>query len=266
MNKKDDIDEQEQELLSQLRGKAPRAFKVLVERYRDHVLNICYRFIFNREDAEDIAQEVFIEIHRSIFTFRGEAKLSTWIYRIAVTRSIDFIRKIKRKKRMAQIKSLMGIEAEVKNIPAPLDNDPAKGLEQEERRRKLREAVDSLPENQRIAFTLSKYKGLGNKEIADIMGTSLASVESLVHRAKNNLKKKLYRYFERSWQTKGKRFITFFFALFFVLIMKSVCGCLTGPGEFASKKIRMFSIVMTSKTTGGVLYLKINDRPGGHNG
>jgi RNA polymerase sigma-70 factor (ECF subfamily) len=220
MNKKDNIDEQEQVLLRRLKAREPGAFKLLVELYRDRVLNTCYRFIFNKEDAEDIAQETFIEVYRSITAFREESKLSTWIYRIAVTKSIDFIRKTKRKKRMAHLKSLVGIEGEVKDIPAPLDSDPAKGLEQEERMRILQEAIDTLPENQRIAFTLSKCKGFGNKEIADIMGTTLSSVESLMHRAKNNLKKKLYLYFERDLKRKGKRFIILFFA--FLLLLKHV--------------------------------------------
>lgn len=219
MNKKDDIHEHEQVLLSRLRAKEPRAFKVLVELYQDRVLNICYRFIFNREDAEDIAQEVFIEVYRSIVNFREEAKLSTWIYRIAVTKSIDFIRKTKRKKRMAQLKSLVGMEGEAKDIPAALDSDPAKGLEQEERMRILREAINTLPESQRIVFTLSKYKGFGNKEIADIMGATLSSVESLMHRAKNNLKKKLYQYFAAELKKRGKIFTILFFAFFFVLIV-----------------------------------------------
>jgi RNA polymerase sigma-70 factor (ECF subfamily) len=113
MNKKNNIDEQEQVLLHRLKARERGAFKVLVELYRDRVLNTCYRFIFNREDAEDIAQEVFIEVHRSITAFREESKLSTWIYRIAVTKSIDFIRKTKRKKRMAKLKSLVGTEGGV---------------------------------------------------------------------------------------------------------------------------------------------------------
>lgn len=204
MNKKNNIDDQEHILLHRLKAKEPGAFKVLVELYQDRVLNTCYRFIFNREDAEDIAQEIFIEIHRSIIAFREESKLSTWIYRIAVTKSIDFIRKTKRKKRMSKLKSLAGMDKVANDTPAPLDSDPAKSLEQEERMRILQEAIDTLPENQRIAFTLSKSNGFGNKEIAEIMGTTLLSVESLMHRAKSKLKKKLYQYFEKDFKKKKK--------------------------------------------------------------
>ena len=121
---------------------------------------------------------------------------------------------------MAQLKSLVGMDVEVEDIPAHLDSDPAKSLEQEERMQILQEAIDTLPENQRIAFTLSKCKGFGNKEIAEIMGTTLSSVESLMHRAKNNLKKKLYQYFEKDLKKKRKGFIMLFFA--FLLLVKHV--------------------------------------------
>jgi len=209
MIKRDKQESQEERLLHRLKAEDPHAFKELVELFKDRVLNTCYRFLYNREDAEDIAQETFIEIHRSLSLFREESKLSTWIYRIAVTKSIDFIRRTKRKKRMAKLKRLVGIEGEVKDISAPISYDPAKSMEQEERMQILMEAVDTLPENQRIAFTLSKIKSFGNKEIAEIMGTSLSAVESLMHRAKSNLKKKLYQYFERDLKKKSASFLFF---------------------------------------------------------
>ena len=223
MDKEKPLDEQEQEFLGRLKAGTPGAFKVLVELYQDTVLNTCYRFTFNREDAEDLAQETFIEIYRSIAAFRGEAKLSTWIYRIAVSKSIDFIRKKKRKKRLTKLKSLAGLEEEGKDLAAPPEGDPAKSLEREERMRILREVIQHLPEKQRIAFTLSKTKGFGNKEISGIMNTTLSSVEALIHRAKTNLKIKLYHYFERDLRKK--------------------------------EKIRRFFIFLTSQLIGIVLYL-----------
>lgn len=179
------------------------AFKELVERYQDRVLNTCYRFLLNREDAEDTAQEVFIEVHRSIGSFREDAKISTWIYRIAVTRSLDAIRKHRRKKRFAPMKSLFGLQEEGKDIPDTGDTDPPDNLEQEQQMQILKDAVDSLPESQRIAFTLSKIDGLRNKEITAVMGLSLSAVEALVHRAKKNLRKKLHRHYESQLKTRG---------------------------------------------------------------
>ena len=222
MNKQYSIDEHQQDLINKLKAGTPAAFKLLVEQYRDQVINTCYRFVFNREDAEDIAQEVFIEIHRSISFFREQARISTWIYRIAVTKSIDYIRKTKRKKRLAPIKNMLGIEDDVEKIPSPTGNGPAENLEQEERMKILQQAIDELPENQRIAFTLNKCRGVRNKEIAEIMGITLSSVESLMHRAKKNLEKKLYHYFEKDLKRKGKLFV--FFLIVMILLQLSAYG------------------------------------------
>lgn len=225
----------EKVLVQQLKRNEPGAFRTVVELYQDRVLNTCYRFLFNREDAEDVAQEVFIEVYRSISSFRQEAKLSTWVYQIAISRSIDLIRKKKRKKRFAQVKSLLGLEEEGNELPAPGKNGPLEKLEQEERMRILQEAIDTLPENQRIAFTLSKCQGIGNKKIAEIMGVTLSSVESLMHRAKKNLENKLYQYFEKDL-TKRKKIL---FILFFILVLRL--------GAFPIRcKERKFFFVLTS--------------------
>jgi len=176
----------------------PGAFKELVEEHQLKVINTCFRFLNNKEDAEDIAQEVFLEVHRSIDKFRGEAKLSTWIYRIAVTKSLDFIRKKKRKKRMGHLKRILGVDEELDKLPANNMDDPERALEKEERVKILEEALNSIAENQRTAIILSKYDGYSNQEIAEIMDTSISAVESLIHRAKKNLEKKLYYYFKKN--------------------------------------------------------------------
>ncbi len=80
------------------------SFRSLVAEHQEMVINTCYRFVFNREDAEDLAQDVFIEVYRSLEQFREEARLSTWIYRIAVTKSLDHLRRLKRKKTVQLIK------------------------------------------------------------------------------------------------------------------------------------------------------------------
>jgi len=173
------------------------AFQQLILQHQHRVINTCYGFVHNREDAEDIAQEVFLEVYQSIEKFRGDAKLSTWIYRISVTKSLDFIRKQNRKKRFGTLRSIFGREKEIEQLPAPASHNPGKILEQQERANALKHAVDALTENQRIAITLHKYEGFSYKEVADIMDTSVSSVESLIHRAKQNLRKKLYAYYEK---------------------------------------------------------------------
>ncbi|MBD3326875.1 sigma-70 family RNA polymerase sigma factor, partial [candidate division KSB3 bacterium] len=141
------------EILSQIKAGDPDAFRALIEGHQHTVVNICYRFLNNREDAEDVAQEVFLEVYRSLETFRGEAKVSTWIYRIAVSKSLDLLRRRKRQKRVGRVRQFLGIAEESRHVPASLEPNPAQEFEQQERARILRQAVDALPANQHIAFT-----------------------------------------------------------------------------------------------------------------
>ena len=150
------------------------------------------------QDAEDVTQEVFIKVYQSIATFRGEVKLSTWLYHIAVSESLDFLRRKKRKKRFGHIRKFLGLKEAENEIPVVPSSNPHINLENRERVQMLWQAVDSLTENQKIAIILSKYEGFSYKEIADIMGTTVSSVESLIHRGMKNLRKKLYQYYEKN--------------------------------------------------------------------
>jgi len=159
------------------------------------VLNTCYRFVMNRQDAEDLAQDVFVEVHRSLESFREESKLSTWIYRIAVTKSLDHLRRMKRKKRFSSIKRIIGIDDPAEDLPSTSGDNPEQALAGKERAGILQDALNTLPDNQKTAFLLSKQDGYTNSEIADILQTSVSAVESLIHRAKKNLHDKLSRYY-----------------------------------------------------------------------
>lgn len=185
----------EEQLIQDLRKGDRNAFRILVESYQAKVLNTCNGFLHNQQDAEDTAQEVFLEVFRSIGSFRETSRLGTWIYRIAITKSLDHLRRMKRKKRMSKLVQLFGTEIGDAEEPADTSN-PQEFLEDEERARILKSAVDSLAENQRIALTLHRYEGFQYSEIAEIMGISLSSVESLLHRAKKNLQKILYKYYK----------------------------------------------------------------------
>lgn len=170
------------------------AFKELVEKYQIMVINTCTGFLHNVPDAEDIAQEVFIEVFSSIRKFRREAKLSTWLYRIAVNKSLNFIRSKKRRQWIQNIEEVF-----LKNkqdISQPIvDQNPENEMETKEDAKILHQTINSLTENQRIAFVLNKYDDLSYSEIAEVMSLSLSSVESLIHRAKINLQKKLIRHY-----------------------------------------------------------------------
>lgn len=151
----------------------------------------------NAEDAEDVTQEVFVQVYESVQQFKGDSKFSTWLYRIAVTKSLDHLRKKKRKKRFAFIQSLFGAnEEEVKHTPD--FNHPGVNMENKEHAAALFTALSKLPDNQKAAFTLHKLEGLSYQEIAEALDTSVSSVESLMHRAKGNLRKLLADYYENN--------------------------------------------------------------------
>jgi RNA polymerase sigma-70 factor, ECF subfamily len=176
-------------LLQKLKTGDKAAFNELVASYASKVINTCYRFLLDKEDAEDISQEVFIEIFQSIKTFRGDAKLSTWIYRIAVTKSLDEIKKRNRKKRITSFGKIMHLD-EVANWIAG-GTMPDRSLQEKEGMQEIMKALNALPDNQRVAFTLSKIDGYTNPEIAEIMSTTIVAVESLVSRAKKKMSAEL---------------------------------------------------------------------------
>lgn len=187
------------EIISKLREGDEPTFKKLVEDYQKMVVNTCFGLVNDREDAEDIAQEVFIEVFRSIDRFRSDSKISTWIYKIAINRSLNHIRN--NKKRFW----FQSFEEAVKNKNNPLQRitvsqteQPEFNVENKQRATLLHEAINRLPKNQKVAFTLSKYEDLSYREISEVMDLSVSSVESLLHRAKKNLQKRLYDCYKKN--------------------------------------------------------------------
>lgn len=185
-------------LVEQLKQGDQTAFKTIVDAWQNMVYNTALGIVQSEEDAEDIAQEVFVQVYQSISSFKGDSKFSTWLYRIAITKSLDHERKKKRKKRFAFVKSLFGDESEVVVHP-PDFHHPGVVIEKKEDAATLFAAIGQLPENQKIAFTLHKVEGLSYQEVSDVMETTVSSVESLMHRARTNLKKIL----ENHYKEKG---------------------------------------------------------------
>ena len=161
-----------------------KAFKLLVDTYQLMVVNTCYAFVHDRDEAEDIAQDVFVQVFESLGRFRFESKLSTWLYRIAVNRSINHCKSPRGRAIKIDIDSWKQQE-----VAHSVEMPQQQILEEQEQIELLHKAIDKLPENQRTALILNKYEELSYKEIADVMGVSLSSVESLIFRAKNNLEK-----------------------------------------------------------------------------
>jgi RNA polymerase sigma-70 factor (ECF subfamily) len=185
----------ELQLRTKLKNGDREAFRQAVEKYQSFILNCSFKFVRSRETAEDITQEVFLEMWSSIHSFRGDAKLSTWLYRIAIAKSLNHVKSLQRKKRFGIIVNIFETAETNEQLPPSGDPTPEEQLVIQERAMILQQALDHIPENQRVAFTLSKYEYLRHEEIAEIMAVSTSSVESLIHRAKENLRKKLTGYY-----------------------------------------------------------------------
>lgn len=163
-------------------------FELLVKRHQSRILNLIFRFIGNRTQAKDLAQEVFIRIWQAAPRYKPQAKFTTWIYRVTANLCLNELKSSDRKKLF-----FPGSPAEAGRISNEEDVSPSAEdlLLAEERSRQISLALQSLPENQRMALILKRYDNLSYHEIAKIMECSVSAVESLLVRAKRNLQEKL---------------------------------------------------------------------------
>jgi RNA polymerase sigma factor (sigma-70 family) len=183
-------------LIDQLKKGDESAFKFIVDTWKDMVYNTALSIVQQPEDAEDVTQEVFVQVYQSIDGFKRESKFSTWLYRITLSKAMDNERRKKRKKRFAFVKSLFGEGNDVV-ADIPDFNHPGVTLDNKEKAANLFTAMQALPDNQRIAFILNKVEGLSYHEISEVMDSTVSAVESLLHRAKANLRRQLKSYYEQ---------------------------------------------------------------------
>lgn len=176
------------ELATKIKNGDQNAFRQLFEQYQHLVFNISYRMSGNREEAEDTTQDVFIKIFHAIGKFRGDSKLSSWIYRIAVN---TCLKRSRRKKRDNWISLEFLFQEKEQLFPLSPNPSPHRQIEIAEKEQIVQKAIQSLPERQKTALILFRYENLSYEEIAAVMKISLSAVESLLHRAKENLAQKL---------------------------------------------------------------------------
>lgn len=165
------------------------SFKEIYASYGDQVYNLCLNYLQNEEDAEEVTQDVFVKVHTQIHKFKGKSSLKTWIYRISINLCLDLLKARKRKKRFGINIPILPSKAEV--LPGNFRH-PGVLLEEQEAVEGIFRAINQLPEKQKTALVLKSLEGQSQKEIAAIMEISVKAVESLLSRAKANLKKKLY--------------------------------------------------------------------------
>jgi RNA polymerase sigma-70 factor (ECF subfamily) len=177
---------EERTLVDRVRAGEPRAFEVLVRTYQHRVFGVAARMLGNTAEAEEVAQEVFLRVHRAIGEFRGEAKLSTWLY--TITSRLCLGRLGGRERRVARDGE------EVLTRLASGEADPAAALERSELEGALHRAIAELPEDRRVVVVLRDLEGLAYEEIAAALELPLGTVRSRLHRARMDLKDKLERF------------------------------------------------------------------------
>lgn len=170
------------ELAAMAAGGDRDAFDVIVERHRRAVYQVCYRFMNNHEDASDLAQDAFLRAWKGLARFKGEASLSTWLYRIAINVCLN--RKSVKTPRMEPVEVIERFE------DSHSEGAQHKML-REERAAAVRNAIAGLPEKQRATLILRTYHGMSHQQIADTLGSSVGAVKANFFHALNNLKKLL---------------------------------------------------------------------------
>jgi RNA polymerase sigma-70 factor, ECF subfamily len=175
------------DLASRSAGDDPAAFQALVERHRSMVYRVAYQFAGNHHDAEDIAQEVFIKVYRSLDRFRQDAQLSSWLYRIAMNACIDH----RRRQRLA-VAAPFGEEAEHRMLNTAEETpDPEDRAYAGELGEVLESEIARLPKGQRIVFVMRHHHGLKLGEIADALGLAEGTVKRQLHAAIHRLRGRL---------------------------------------------------------------------------
>ena len=160
---------------------------MLYERHHEHIFNLCWRVSNDRHAAEDLCQDVFLRAYRHLHTFKLQSSFATWLHRIAMNMALNHCRK--HRGRFIQLDS----SSQIENVSLQADEDaqPDVAFEKAETAQMLWNAVQSLPEKQRVVLILQKYEGYSVKEIAEMLKQSPSSVESRLYRAKTKLSKKL---------------------------------------------------------------------------
>jgi RNA polymerase sigma-70 factor (ECF subfamily) len=176
----------EYNLIQKVAKKDSVAFRKLVENHQSRVVSLAFRFARNRQDAEDIAQEVFLNIWKKAGKFRGDADPSTWIYRITVNTALNYLRSRKKDDKLVSEEALQYETASPNDQPDHI-------LDASNNSETLYEALDELPEKLRIPFMLNKMEELSYQQVADTLKLSLSNVQTRIFRAKKKLQEILVK-------------------------------------------------------------------------
>ena len=163
-----------------------QAFEMLVTPHEQMLWRVCWHYTHHQEDAADCLQEAMLKAWKAIKTYRGECSLKTWLYRIAATVCLDFLRK---QKRLPPTESADELAEDEGFTPVDASPTPDEAVIRQESADHIRAAIDSLPAEMRTAITLYALQGFGYEEIAEVTSTSVGTVKSRINRARQKIAK-----------------------------------------------------------------------------
>ena len=182
-----DAQETDDQVIHRVLGGQEEAFEVLVQRYRTRVFRLAVRFMRNREEAEEVSQEVFLTVYRKLGQFEGKSSFSTWLYRVAVNASLMRLRS----QDHAETVPIEDMAEELAGDEEEAVKPPDYRLNSEESLAQIERAMDHLPEEFKTIIILRDIEDFSNEEAAEIMDLSVAAVKSRLHRARGHLRKRL---------------------------------------------------------------------------
>lgn len=191
------VDAEEKALLERIRNGDDSGFEQLVKQHTGKIVGLAWRLVGSKEEAEDLAQEAFLRLHRSLPEFRGDSRIGTWLYRTTTRLAIDHLRRERLKRKLFFFR-------QDNDAPDPVDlasdtrNDPGRELLAQEAMKSLRRSLGKLSSRQQVIFTLRHYEGLSMKEIAEHLGLETGTVKAHLHRAVTQLRSDLADYREET--------------------------------------------------------------------
>lgn len=189
------VEADEQLLLERIRSGDSSGFDRLVKEQTGRILGLAWRLVGNREEAEDLVQEAFLRLHRALPDFRGDSRISTWLYRTTTRLAIDHLRRERLKRKLFFFRPDNDAPDPVE-LAADTRGNPGRQYQSREAMRVLRKAMSRLSPRQQVIFTLRKREGLALQEIAEHLGLETGTVKSHLHRAVSQLRLALADYRE----------------------------------------------------------------------
>ncbi|MEX0995920.1 MAG: sigma-70 family RNA polymerase sigma factor [Flavobacteriaceae bacterium] len=171
---------QESTIINQIKGGDTRAFSVLVDRYKDLVFTLSLRMLKNREEAEEVSQDTFVKVYKALSKFKGDSKLSTWVYRVAYNSCLDRIKKNKKGHQEIEIDSFS--EYPLKTLDNALET-----MELEEQQTTIRNCLQKLAGKDAFLLTLYYFEELSLAEISQVVNLAPNTVKVSIHRARKKL-------------------------------------------------------------------------------